>query len=102
MSQPHTLTWVNPTLNTDGSALTQAENAGYQINIDGAGAVAIPLAWGTSFDMTSLAAYQALKSGSHSVTLALVTTAGVVGLPSNAATFQIDAIPQAATNLAVS
>jgi hypothetical protein len=102
MANPHTLNWTNPTTNTDGSALTEAENAGYQISLDGGAAVSIPLAWGTTFDMSSLAAYEALKSGAHTVTLALVTTAGVVGVASNAASFSIAAVPSAPTGLTVS
>ncbi len=101
MSNPHVITWVNPTTNTDGSPFSQAECAGYQVSFDGEAAVSIPLAYGTSFDLSTLAAYQSLTTGSHKVTLSVVSTAGTVSAPSNAASFSIAATPSPATQLAI-
>lgn len=103
MANPHVLTWTNPTARVDGSAYTQAQNAGYQLAFDGAAAaVSIPLAWGTTFDMATLAAYQALTPGSHSVTLAVVDTNGEASAPSGAVTFSLIAAPNPPTGLKVS
>lgn len=101
MANPHVLTWTNPTTNTDGSAMPQSEFAGYQISFDGDAAVSIPLAFGTTFDMGSLAAYEALKSGAHTVSLAVVSNAGIVGAASNAASFSVAGTPSAPTGLTV-
>lgn len=100
-TNPHVFSWTNPTEYTDGSAYTQADNAGYQLILDGAPAVGIPLAWGTSFDASTLAAYQALKRGSHTAALQVVDTAGEASAPSNSVTFQIEVPPNPPTNLAI-
>jgi hypothetical protein len=99
--QPHILSWVNPTANTDGSAYTQSDNAGYTIEIDGTGTVSIPLAWGTSFDLSTLAEWSTLKSGTHTVALAVVSTAGVSSAYSAPATFSVLSVPNPPTGLAV-
>jgi hypothetical protein len=94
---PHTLTWANPTTNTDGSPYTQSDNAGYEITLDGAGAVGIPLAYGTSFDLDALTAYTSLKSGAHTLALRVVSKQGVASDYSAAVTFQVAATPMAPT-----
>lgn len=101
MANPHVLSWVNPTTYTDGSAYAQTDNAGYQIVLDNSPAVGIPLAWGTTFDMSTLAAYQALTRGSHTVAIEAVDVSGEVSAPSNTATFQINLPPSPPTNLTV-
>lgn len=64
MANPHVLTWTNPTTNTDSSPYdVAAENAGYTVQLDGAGAVSIPLAAGTSFDLATVAEFASLPSG---------------------------------------
>lgn len=99
--QSHVATWTNPTVDTDGNPYGQNDNAGYTLAIDGAPGVSVPLAYGTSFDLGSLAAVQALKSGPHNVSLALVSKAGVTGVFSSPATFPVLATPAAPANLAV-
>lgn len=99
--QPHVMTWTNPTTDTDGNPYGQNDNAGYTIAVDGTPGVSVPLAFGTSFDIGSLAGVQALKSGQHSVALALVSKQGVTGVFSNPATFPIFATPAAPANLQV-
>jgi hypothetical protein len=101
MANAHTLSWVNPTTNTDGSPFAQSDSAGYELAFDGTPAVSIPLTYGTSFDMSTLAAYEALSTGTHTVTLAIVNTGGNASAPSNAASFSIVATPNAPTQLAV-
>lgn len=96
-----TLTWQNPASYTDGSAYAQADNAGYTIKIDSEPAVSIPLPWGTSFDLSTLAAYQALKRGSHTVALAAVSKEGLASDFSTPVTFPIAVAPMAPTHLAM-
>lgn len=101
VSNPTMLKWANPTTYIDGSVYGQADNAGYQINIDAAPAVSIPLAWGTQFDLTTLAAFTALKKGTHSLTLQAVSKGGIASAPSSAATFSVDIAPSAPTAVAL-
>lgn len=102
MSNPHVLSWANPTTRTDGTALALTDIAGYEIQIDSVAAVNVPKAGGeTSFDLSTLAAYEALKTGSHTATLAVVDTGGNVSAFASPATFQFSAAPSAATSLAV-
>lgn len=105
---PRTITWTNPTARIDGSAYGQADNAGYELAIAAGaspppvtGQVSIPVAWGTSFDISTLAAYQALAGGAYEFFLRVVDKAGVVSEWSNAAPFSIARPPMAPTNLAV-
>jgi hypothetical protein len=96
------LSWVNPTQYTDGVAYDGPnQNAGYQIDLDSAPAVSIPLQYGTSFDLQTLASWSSMKTGSHTVALAAVTKGGVVGVFSNPATFPFEAPPMAPTNVRV-
>lgn len=98
-----TVSWVNPTKTTDGGDYDAAtENAGYVLAFDGGdGAVSLPLAFGTSFDYGTLQAYQDLKSGTHTLTLAVVTKEGVTGNFSEPATFRKTGTPLAPTSVAV-
>lgn len=95
------LTWQNPAAYTDGSAYGQADNAGYTLQIDGQGAVSIPVAWGTSFDLATLAAYQALKRGKHTASLAAVSKEGLASDFSTPVTFPVAVAPMAPSNLAM-
>lgn len=100
MSSPHVLSWVNPTTYSDGvTPYPQADNAGYTIELDGAGAVSVPLAWGTTFDLSTLAAFQALSHGSHTVALAAVSVTGGQGAFSAPDTFSVVLAPMAPTSL---
>jgi hypothetical protein len=98
---PSLLTWTLPTSNTDGSALDPTTLAGVQLSIDGSAAVAVPVASATKFDMVGLAAYDALKPGSHTIALALVTKGGAVSDFTSPLSFPVGVVPMAATNLAV-
>lgn len=99
--QSHPMSWLNPTTDTDGNAYGQPDNAGYVLAIDGQPAVSIPLTFGTSFDIGTLASVQSLKAGPHSASLALVSKDGVTGGFSAPATFSNFATPSAPTNLVV-
>ncbi len=101
MANPTTLKWQNPTTYVDGSVYGQTDNAGYQLNIDAAPAVSIPLAWGTQFDLTTLAAFTALKKGAHSLTLQAISKGGIASAPSSAVTFSVEIAPAAPTAVVV-
>ena len=101
MATPHTMTWTNPTTNTDGTPYLQADNAGYELAIDSQPAVSIPLAYGTSFDLNALNAFADLKSGLHTIALRVVSKQGVASDFSAPLTFPVVGTPMAPTNLAL-
>jgi hypothetical protein len=101
MSNPHILSWTNPTQDTQGNPYTQAENTGYEVVFDGGTPVTLPgVTWATSFDLSTLPAYQALKAGTHTVELAAIDAGGASAFTA-AVTFSIVATPLAPTNLAI-
>lgn|GEM_PF-5261279 len=101
MSGGHTLNWTNPTLMTDGTPFAgSSDTSGYQIAIDATPAVSIPIGYATTFDMSTLAVWPTLKSGAHTVQLAVVTKEAVTGL-FGTATFSIFGTPMAPTALSV-
>jgi hypothetical protein len=100
MSNPYLMTWDNPTTNTDGTVLPQTDIAGYQIGVDSAPAVSVPIGFATSFDLTTLAGFSGLKSGQHTASLAVVNKEGTVGVAATT-TFPVLAVPATVTNLAV-
>lgn len=99
--QSHVMSWTNPTADTDGNAYGQADNAGYEVAIDGQPAVSVPLQFGTSFDLGTLASVDVLKAGPHTAALALTSKSGVTGAFSAPVTFSHNATPQAPTNVTV-
>ena len=95
MGQAHTLNITNPTTFTDGSAFSAStDTAGYEIQIDGAAAVSIPNGYLTTFDLSTLAVWSTLKSGMHTVALAVVTKEGATGVYGSAS-FPVLGIPAA-------
>lgn len=97
---PKKLNWTNPTAYTDGSVYAAAtDNAGYTLQLDGVGAVSIPLAFGTSYDLTSLDPYKTLKRGTHTLALAAVSKEGIQSDFSPPLSFQIAVAPVAPTAL---
>jgi len=105
-TNPRTISWTNPTTRTDGTPYDVAtQNAGYELALaNPAGSalvpfISIPLAFGTSFDLSSAAAYQALPSGSYEFALAVTSKEGLTSAYSERAPFQIAVAPVAPTGL---
>lgn len=102
MANPTKLNWTNPTTRVDGTPYTQADNAGYEIRLDGGSAVSIPLAFGTQFDLASLASYQSLPFGNHTVEIRAVSKGGLSSAFSQAATFpKVESAPNSPTAVSV-
>ena len=98
---PKTLSWTNPTQNTDGTPYDLTRTAGYELQIDGSGVVSIPKAGGgTSVDLTTIAAYTALPAGNHTFALDIVTSEGVKSAFSTSFPFSLVGTPKAPTALA--
>lgn len=97
--QPKTLAWVNPTVDKDGNPHDASKNAGYMVSIDGQTAKSIDLKFGSSFDISSIVA--GLKSGVHTLSMAGVTTEGVVGDYSAPTSFTVHPHLPAPSNVTV-
>lgn len=102
------LSWVGPTTYTNGSAFGQADFAGYEIQVNGAGALALPVQFSPSnqysFDLEQLASVQAEAGELRSFTVALRTVAknGQTSAWSESVEFTLDLrIPNPPTELAV-
>lgn len=94
MIQAKTLAWSNPAQNTDGTAYDPATSqAGISIVLDGAPALSVPSGGAAFVDLTTIAAFQALKPGNHTVAIDVVTKTGVHSALTAALTFPIDAVP---------
>lgn len=105
---PKTVSWVNSTQGTDQNGNTvpwdaTADLAAIAIEIDAETVLSVPVSLGaTSFDLTTLASYQALAAGSHTLELALVTKEGAVSAFAAPDTFSIGVVPLAPTAVTVS
>lgn len=103
MANPTKIQWTGPSTYTNGNPFGQADHGGYEISVNGAPAVAIPVAWQSNneyeFDLAALN----LGVGSYSVTLRTVAANGQRSVPTNPVTFQIvdERIPNPPTNLRV-
>lgn len=100
---PTRANWVNPTQAKDANGAVvpwdpTTDFGGIQLVLDGTPAVSVPAqAAITTFDLTSLAAYQALPVGSHTLGLAVTTKEGVSSAFSPPVTFLRAVVPLAPT-----
>jgi len=73
----YTLRWTGPTQNTDGSAFDQSQFAGYELDLDGQPAVAVPVGYDTDnqyeFDLRSLSGF---SFGTHTARVRVVNRLG--------------------------
>lgn len=107
VTNPKNVSWANATQAINSAGATVAwdpttDMAGIEIAFDGQPAVSVPTSLGaTSFTLTSLAAYLALSSGQHTLTMADVTKEGAVGGFSAPLTFLTAVVPLAPTSVAL-
>jgi len=102
------LSWVGPTTYTDGSPFGEADFAGYEIQVNDSGAVALPVQFNPDntyeFDLESLASVQAEAGAirSYKVELRTVAKNGQVSVWSESKTFNLDLrVPNPPTGLLV-
>lgn len=101
------VSWKDPTSAKDQNGQTVAwdaatDRAGMSIKLDGTGVVSVPVAAGVStFDLRTLAAYQALQPGPHTLGLAEVTKEGIVGEYASDVPFLVGFVPGAPTEVAL-
>lgn len=102
MANPTKLSWTGPTKNTDGSDFTADQYAGFELEINGEGAVTVPAAWSTDsryeMPLSDLQAVQA--TGDYSLRMRTVAKNGNVSEWSAPAAFSMDfRVPAAPTGL---
>lgn len=103
------LSWVGPTTYTDGSPFGQADFAGFELAVNGQGAVAVPVSFNPTnqyvFDIEGLASIQAEPGAVRTYTVALRTVAknGQVSAWSAPVSFTLDLrVPNPPVELQVS
>lgn len=86
MANPTVLRWLGPTTYTDGSPFGQADYAGFEVEVNGSGAVALPVQFAAnnqySLQLSNLASVQAEAGARRTFTVRLRTVASN-GLPSD-------------------
>ncbi len=97
--QPSTLKWGHAPTDKDGNPYTAANNAGYMVSFDGGVPKSIDLKYGDSFDISNIVA--GLESGTHTASIAMVSTEGVVGDYSAPVSFTVHPHPSAPVNVSV-
>lgn len=79
MANPTVIRWQGPTTWSNGDPFTQADYAGYEVAVNGAPAVALPVQWAPSnqysLELASLAAVEAEEGEIRNFTVRIRTVA---------------------------
>lgn len=87
--------WAQPKQNTDGSAFDAAQFAGYELEVDGAAAVSVPVAWNDSGNYELPFAGLSFADGSHVARIRVKHVNGAVSDFSDSAAFTVARQPVA-------
>lgn len=98
---PSVLKWRHDGKNIDGSDFDAAKFGGWQLDLNGEGAVSVPLAWETDGQYEAPIEALELPEGDYTARLRLVTRDGVQSDWSNTVQFEIRAVPTAPLELSV-
>lgn len=104
MANPTRLRWAHDHRNTDGTPFTAEQFAGFELEINGAGAVSVPAGYDADgayeMPLADLAAVQ--ETGSYTLRMRVVNRAGSASAFSAPASFVMDfRVPTAPTGLSV-
>lgn len=102
MANPIDIKWTGPTTYVDGRPYGQADHGGYELELNGLPAVAVPTAWNTA-NLYSLpvAGLPNLTQGDNVVRMRTVAANGQVSDWTGPATFRYLSVPKAPTALTV-
>ena len=90
------LLWTGPTTYTDGAPYGAADHGGYELELNGVAAIAVPLSWQSNNQYTlPLAGLPNLKQGTNAARLRTVAANGQVSEWTAAVTFPYLSIPRA-------
>lgn len=102
MANPQNLTWTGPTTYVDGTPFGAADFAGYEVEVNGASAFAVPVAWNDantySFPVASL---PGRVQGTNTVRMRTVAANGLASDWTGAVSFTYASVPLPPTNLAI-
>ena len=101
MANPINMEWTGPTEYVDGKPYGQADHGGYDVEVNGAVAFSVPVAWNAAnvytFPIVNL---PGLKQGSNTVRLRTVAANGAVSEFTPPVNFTYASVPRAPTSLA--
>jgi hypothetical protein len=83
------LFWTQPLTNVDGTVFDESQFAGYEIEVNGAPVVSVPVAWVTSGAYELPIASVTSTVGSYTARIRVVNRDGVASDFSNSATFDV-------------
>ena len=97
-----TLRWNGPTTYEDGLAYGQADHGGYEIEVNGQSAVAVPVAWNSANTYTfPVKDLPHLKQGTNALRMRTVAANGEVSVWTDPTTFSFRSTPKAPTGVVV-
>jgi hypothetical protein len=101
MANPVLIEWTGPTTYTDGLPYGQADHGGYELELNGFPAIAVPTSWNSDNKYTlPVIGLPNLKQGQNAIRMRTVAANGQVSDYTGVVTFPYLSIPKAPTNLA--
>jgi hypothetical protein len=101
VANPQNISWTGPTTYVDGLPYGEADHGGYELELNGSNAVAVPTAWNTSNQYTlPILGLPGLKQGDNTVRMRTVAANGQVSDWTGPVTFPYLSVPKAPVNLA--
>ncbi len=102
MATPKNIEWTGPSTYVDGRPYGEADHGGYELELNGSPAVAIPTAWNVSNQYTfPVASLDALVQGTNTIRMRTVAANGEVSEYTAPVTFAYASVPLPPTGLAV-
>lgn len=96
------ITWTGPTTYTDGRPYGQVDHGGYELEVNGQTAIAIPVQWNTANTYTyPVVDLPNLHQGTNALRMRTVAANGQVSDWTGQVTFPFLSIPGIPTHLAV-
>jgi hypothetical protein len=102
MANPQTIDWIGPDTYEDGTPYGQADHGGYELELNGLAAIAVPVAWNVSNAYSlPIAGLPNLRQGNNAIRMRTVAANGQVSDYTGVVTFPYLSIPKAPTALTV-
>lgn len=104
---PRTIRWRHDGKNTDGSSFDPAQFGGWQLDINGAPSVSVPIGWEADGEYEAPVTALELPEGDYRAAMRLVKkdpvdpSKVILSDPSNVIDFEIRAVPSAPFDLSV-
>lgn len=100
MANPQNIEWTGPTTYTDGRPYGQADHGGYELEVNGLPAVAVPVGWNVENKYTlPVVDLPNLKQGNNAIRMRTVAANGQVSDWTGVVTFPYLSTPRAPVDL---